>query len=214
MTRSRIAGITALLVTGLIGAGGCGRSDVTYVSNKDAGFFLKVPDNWTVYQVNSGNVAADIRIEVEGSWSVYLDSADPPARSHIEDPNPGSPIASIVIVPLTRLEANGEAPSATHAALRSMVLNGEADPLIVGAAGEIAVDEYVETEFDNGYWGNHITVQLPLSDGTVMTITQLAYFDGSLSRLYRLQFLCNQECYAQHEAEIDEIIDSLTLKNP
>jgi hypothetical protein len=202
-----IAAIALAAVASVLAA--CGSSDVRYVSNKEGGLFLKVPDSWTVFDVANGKVAADPRTTILGPWRVVLDSAAQPSRSHLESSDLDSPVGFIEITPLANVETP---PAPTQTALRSLMF-GDADPLAATADSGITVVDYAEVELSSGYWGNQLLVRNASSDGSEQTILQLAYANETFSRIYVMRVFCSSECFDQHQAEIQSIVDSWTLEN-
>ena len=154
----RRAGALLLGMAVASGLAACGEADNEYVANNDAGLFVRLPADWTVYEVANDNPAADPRTDVDaGRWRVVFDASDSPSRAHLEQPVPDAPVGFVEIVPTAMLEG---AQLSSHAALRSMLLGGQADPLDPSSDVDVEVLDYEEVDLGH-HWGNRIVAKLP-----------------------------------------------------
>lgn len=199
-----------LAAAGALIVDACSHSDVTYVSNRDAGVFLKVPDSWGTFPLLDGNVNPSAG-EAPGTWRVLFHGGKPPSRSAIEESLPTEPVGYVEVAPTSIV---GDAGSiATYTGLRSMLFAD--DPLEVAKFDDaVEIVQYEEVELDNGYWGSRLTMRYAPTDDNDQTVTQLAFLDGNFERMYLLRVFCTTVCYEEHHAEIDAVIDSWTLRNP
>ena len=67
-----------------------------------------------------------------------------------------------------------------------------------------------EVTMSSGYWGLRTTVE-SMGDQPVR-LEQLAMFDPSVHRLYRVTVNCTSSCFDTHTDDIESIFDSLTLR--
>lgn len=198
------------LAAGVLLLTACSHSDVEYVSNRDAGVFLKLPESWGTFPALDGDVDPSAG-EAPGTWRVLFDGSDSPSRSAVEAPQPEAPVGYIEVSPTALV---GDAGSiGTNVALRSLLYT--TDPLEAAKTDDrVEVVTYEEIELDNGYWGNRLTLRFAESEDNDQTVTQLAFLDRGFERIYLLRIFCTSTCYEEHRAQIDEVLDSWTLRNP
>jgi hypothetical protein len=206
MTRRRVVGL-AMALSALVGLGAaCGSPDNEYVANTDAGLFVRLPADWTIFEVASDNPAADPRIDPDaGAWRVVFDAAEDPSRAHLEVPVPDDPVGFVEIVPTAMME---NTRLTSHAALRSLIFAGEGDPLDPTSGVEVL--DYEEIDLGH-HWGNRLVAELNAPGGEVV-VTQLAFLDSASDRVHVLRVLCSTECYEENEDEINDVVDSWTLE--
>ncbi len=200
----------AVVASALVLAAGCGDPDNVYVANERAGVFLKLPNDWTTFQVERADPTANPRTSAEaGEWSVIVDAADQPLRSHLEEAAPEAPVGMLQIIPTPFLQdPEGNPISLTNQVLRALLLNLEGDPLTEPG---VEVVKYVEVDLGH-HWGIRLTAKLSQAEETEVQVTQFAFVDAGGKRLYRFRLLCSVACYAEHEDEINAVLDSWTLE--
>jgi hypothetical protein len=199
--------VTAVLAGIVAVAAACGGSGVQYLENQDAGFFLKFPDTWTRFDIEESPRPEDVTPD---AWHVFLDANDEPSQDHASTAQHDEPIALVEIRPLRTSER--QQISLTY--LRSMVMNGQADPVTLALTEQQGVELVAHEELHeaDGHWGSSIVVTLPEGDGEVITIGQRAMVDPELTTLYRLLIACRAECYDQNRQEIDDVFSSWTIE--
>jgi hypothetical protein len=186
--------------------GACGDAEHTYVEEPRSGLFVRLPPDWSVFPVDDGNPAGDPRRDpTTGRWSVIVDGAEVPSRSHAEDALPDAPLGNVQITPLAMLQ---ERLPLAQATLRRFFTADSSDPLV--ATATIADLEYEEIDLGHA-WGNRVEGTMNLGAGEIRVV-QLAFFDDGGDRLYRFRLLCSLACFVAHEAEINEVMDSFTLE--
>ena len=197
--------LAGILVAALV-LGACGSPDAKYVKNPDLGVFLKVPQSWTVFEVqtngpglvNMGSSVAKL------SWMVGFDGAVQPARAHLDEAVPAEPVGSLQILP-----AIGSSIEHSVAGLIKALSTGSDS---AGAAVPFQVIESGELSFPSGHWGVRIIMKADVGDGTTRQAQRMALFDSTGSYLYVLEIACDPECFDANKASIDEIFQSLTMK--
>jgi hypothetical protein len=210
MFGARGAGTLLLAMAVATGVAGCGDADNEYVANNDAGLFVRLPADWTVYQVADNNPAADPRTDADaGRWRVVFDASESPTRAHLDQLVPDAPVGFVEIVPTALLEG---AQLTSHAALRSMLLAGQGDPLDPSIDVDVEVLDYEEVDLGH-HWGNRIVAEMPAPGLENVIITQLAYLDSASNRVHVLRVVCSTTCYEAREDEINEVVDSWTLED-
>jgi hypothetical protein len=203
-----LGGLVGIAVAMVLFGSACGGADNEYVANNDAGLFVRLPADWAVFEVSTSNPAGDPRTDPEaGAWRVVIDGSDHPSRAHLEVAAPDEPVGFVEIVP-TALIQNTSLTS--HMALRSLLFNGEADPLDESSTADVL--DYEEIDLGH-HWGNRIVAELPARGGESVVVTQLAFLDSANDRVSVLRILCTTGCYEDNKSEIDEIVDSWTLED-
>jgi hypothetical protein len=198
---------TAVLAGIVAVAAACGGSGVQYIENQDAGFFLKFPDRWARFDIEESPRPDDVTPD---AWHVFMDANDQPTEDHAASAQHDEPIALVEIRPLR----GNERQQISLVYLRSMVMNGQADPVQLALTEEQGIElvSYEEVTQDAGYWGSSIVVTLPEGEGEVITIGQRAMVDPELTTLYRLLVACRAECYDDNRQEIDDVFSSWTIE--
>lgn len=215
MIRQRVKGLMLVVALCAVIVNACGSSGYEYVTNKDKGLYLKIPDSWQQVPLKVDNSRPD-NVFTSRPWQVLIDSAASASPSHFDDLSAEVPVGKAVILPL---ETNDPRDGISVTWLRSGVLapivgDNSIDPLALISDGNNTIEliDYKELSDDSGYWGTHIVVNVRVADDKWMTIGEIAETDTSLSNLYRLTVLCESSCYEDHLAEIDRIFDSWTLE--
>lgn len=211
---------------------GCGESEFRYVTDRETNTYLKVPRDWTRYDgdvlfdaeakllEDSGEGAPseiDRRIERLIQWRVGFDSSPKPSPLHVA----GLSDAVVVDVRVRDLLAR-ERDQVNQAALRNLVV--PYDELLQQEAADQSsrrIGETTNSNFrplredeitrDNGMRGVRLTYQLRGDDG-FYTIDQLSLVDGHNRRLWVLLVRASDDEYRANQAQIDEIIESFTIK--
>jgi hypothetical protein len=45
-----------------------------------------------------------------------------------------------------------------------------------------------------------------------VVVNQIGYLDGNTNKVYLMALMCSAECYADHRHDIDETVDSWTVR--
>lgn len=185
-----------------------GDADNSYIEQSEAGLFMRLPDDWEVFQVLDDHPAAGLTDASIGPWRVVFDGAANADRAHLEEPAPDDPVGFVEINPTPQ----GSGIS-TFLEMRALLGGGSLDsfePVDPLDSPDFDVVDY--DEFDlGGYYGNRLTVDTG-SPGGEIRISQIVAVDDGADRLYVVRLLCSVECYEDNEDEIDEVLDSFTLR--
>jgi hypothetical protein len=218
-TRAALAGLSVVLGAGLTS---CGGSGYEYVSNTDEGLFLRVPDDWSVIDVDTDDGTLG-RPGVALDWVRVVDSSPTPSAANYANPVPADPVGIAAVEPV---ETAGQRDDLNIQVLRTYALanyispesddptGATADPLAINqdADGPIEVISYEDDlTFEGGFRGQRIVFDLELDDGRVVTIDQTAVVDVDTTEVFRLLIKCEARCYADRQGEIDDIVDSWTI---
>ena len=196
-----VAGASSLLL-------GCGDADNVYVADEETGVYLRLPKDWTVFEVEDGNANVNPRTDpTSGEWAVIIDGASDPRRSHLEDLAPNDPVGRASVLNITTAQL-----PRTHAALRSLLTEDGSDPLETPSP-DLQVESYDEIEIgERGATGwCSRTDRRRVSSRRIM---QLAFFDDGGNRLTMFAVGCSAECYADHGDEIEAVVDTFTIEGP
>jgi hypothetical protein len=205
----------AVAALGLIAAS-CGGSGYEYVSNDEAGIFFKVPDDWSVIDVDTDDGTLG-RPGVPLDWVRVVDSSSAPAVTNYRTPVPADPVGIAVVEPV---ETASQRDGLSLEMLRTYALSGyvaetdtPVDPLVLNqeADGPLEMIAGYDINLDGGFHGQRIVFDLEIEPGQVVTIDQTALVDAETTEVYRLLIKCEAHCYADRRAEIDDIVDSWTI---
>jgi hypothetical protein len=212
--RRRGVGI-AVAALGLVAAS-CGGSGYEYVSNDEAGIFFKVPDDWSVIDVDTDDGTLG-RPGVPLDWVRVVDSSSVPTVTNYRTPVPADPVGIAVVEPV---ETASQRDGLSLEMLRTYALSGyvaetdtPVDPLVLNqeADGPLEMIAGYDINLDGGFHGQRIVFDLEIEPGQVVTIDQTALVDAETTEVYRLLIKCEAHCYADRRAEIDDIVDSWTI---
>jgi hypothetical protein len=198
--------LTLALVTVLAA---CGGADAKYVSNDKAGLYVKIPTDWQTVDLQAGDIKPEGVLATPEAWRVGIDGAADPKRADFETSAPDDPVGIIEVVPIDPTQISG-GPSLAF--LRSLLTGMTTDPSsgdAITPSVDVLKDE--EVTMSSGHWGVRTTVENPTDDDP-FRISQLALFDPGVHRLYRVTVGCTASCFDDHEAEIEAIFQSLTLR--
>ncbi len=195
----------------------CGGSGYEYVENDDAGLYFRVPDEWTVIEVNTDPGTLG-RPGVPLDWARVVDSSPSPTVTNFITAVPLQPVGAAFVEPVetaTQRDALDLEMLRTYA-LSGYVTEGEepADPLALNqeADGPVEVVNGYDVNLEGGIRGQRIVFNLEVSSGEIVTIDQTALVDAETTEVYRLLIKCEARCYADRQDEIDEIVDSWTIE--
>jgi hypothetical protein len=194
----------------------CGGSGYEYVSNDEVGIFFKVPDDWSVIDVDTDDGTLG-RPGVPLDWVRVVDSSPAPTVSNYRTPVPTDPVGIAVVEPV---ETVSQRDDLSLEMLRTYALSGyvaetdtPVDPLALNqeADGPLEMIDGYDINLDGGFHGQRIVFELEIEPGQVVTIDQTALVDSETTEVYRLLIKCEAHCYADRRAEIDDIVDSWTI---
>src|SRR5262245_3041209 len=205
---SRVRGLLAVVAAGLA-LSACGGSEYTYVENTDAGLYFRVPDAWTVIEVEQEDTGRPEAVNARNDgWIRLLDRSPTPGASNYEASLPAYPMGLASVTPVESAEARDQLDYAT---LRSYLL-GE-DPLVLadqeGSTLEL-VDGYDITT-DEGLRGQRLVYSVEVEGGRFVTYDHTALVNDETTEVYQLALKCEATCYEANRDEIDGIVESWTI---
>jgi len=195
-------------------ASACGGSGYTYHSNQDEKLYFKLPDDWTVFDTED---FGDEEIPA-GLWLRGFVGGPSPSIESVFTWVSDEPRGYVVVEPLGVMERD----ATSLATLRTTHFGADPetgdplDPLAYGMEhpDELQVLGYDDNVvLDSGPHGVHIRVAVtPPGSGETAIIDQTALVDAATSRRYVLSIGCTEECFEEHERDIEAVIESWTLE--
>jgi hypothetical protein len=206
MAAGRTPSALLLAVAIALAATACSGSGYTYVSSQSTKTFLKVPDDWTVYD------RADI-LEDDGPLRPVFDESDHFGVRFDAAPKPSLdhgffdaryPVGLVRVRPILGAERD----QYSIASLRNELL--QVDALL--EADEEAVELHSAKELNQeGLRGGRLEYTVHLDDD-VFTIAQIGMVDATTERVWILLVGCEATCYERHSEAIHRVLDSWTVE--
>jgi hypothetical protein len=200
-------GLAACVALGLVG---CSDSGYEYVSNSEAGLYFKVPDGWSVLEVDDAESGVPEPAGSVDSWLRLLDRSPSPGVANFNASLPLYPVGVASVASVGTLDDRDQLDYAT---LRAMATNGVDDPLLLASTDDSGVQlvSIEDITTDEGLRGERVIFNQEQDDGSTLTIDQTAMVDPQTTEIYRLLLKCEAHCYESNRSEIDEIADSWTI---
>jgi len=197
-------------VVAAVALAACG-TDYHYVKNSDEGVYLKVPNDWKLYDEEQYFRAtlekpspAQLRDLREHEWAAAFDSDPNPSPSNLNALDSRHPHG------FARIHDIGIDEHDTFSLQSARNLVAPVDELIdAGAAQVLDADEF---SLDGGFRGSHIVVNLGLEKGGYTTLDQTVVVDADTTKLYILALGCSDTCYEHNKDEIKSLVDSWTVR--
>ena len=212
----RARAVAAVLGAGVLLLAACGESKYRYITSSEAKTYLRVPNDWRVFDEDevlgrgSGLSPQTARALRARQWVVAFDSAPKPTLAHIDIP--GEHPAGLARVLVLDDEAKD---NVSLKVLRAQVFDGT-DPVEAELTGDPNVEVLSNEDVTRpgGLRGTHLVVNLRGATGQeYVTTNYLALVDNETRTLYLLFIGCRASCYEQHQAEIEQIVDSWTVRD-
>lgn len=199
-----------LAVTVGVGLTACGGSGYEYVENDDAGLYFRVPDSWSVLEVEEEDTGRpEGRGAVPDPWLRLLDRSPTPGASNYQAQVPSYPVGLASVTPVATLQ---ERDTLDYATMRSSVL-GE-DPLTLAEQPDSSlelVDGYDIIDIA-GMRGQRWIYTIEVEAGRFVTIDHTSLVNDDTTEVYSLALKCESTCYEDNRDEIDDIVDSWTIE--
>ena len=204
MPLSRAALAAAALVAG-IGASGCVEaSGFQYVSNRSAGAFVRMPEDWEVFDDREVREAfGDLESH---EWVVAFDANPKPKIDRFATLDADSPHPSGMVQVIHLDEERRDSFAIEE--LRSALVDVEA-----GADDGSVTDLEVDDVSPKGFEGERVRFTYVKPDGSRYRIAQTGLVDADLSTVYLFAVGCEEQCFAKHQSEIDELVTSWKVRS-
>jgi hypothetical protein len=205
--RTVLVGLAACAALGLTA---CSDSGYEYVSNGEAGLYFRVPDGWSVLEVDDAETGVPEPAGAVDSWLRLLDRSPRPGVENFNAPLPLYPVGVASVEQIQSLDARDQLDYAT---LRAMATNGIDDPLELASTADSGVQliSINDITTDEGLRGERVVFTMDQDDGSQLTVDQTAMVDPQTTEVYRLLLKCEAHCYESNRDEIDDIADSWTI---
>lgn len=213
----------ALLLT----TAACGSARDEYVTNKEAGLFVKLPDGWSQVRItdplllgiDSRAMSPEMLLALNTRfWTMQIDASGSTEPTAALVPDADRPNGFVQVRYLLPEEANtistnslrdllvpvDQAALAQEEKIRQDPVNARLQPEFL-----LLVDEPVQQE--GGVHGVHLVYQIRTATGLV-TIDQTSLLDQDQTVLYQLVLACTALCYLQNGGEIAGVQKSFTVK--
>jgi hypothetical protein len=206
--RGLLAVVAAAVAFGALSA--CGGSGYEYVQNDDAGLYFRVPDSWTVLEVeetDSGRPAP--AVATPDPWLRLIDRSPTPGAGNYQASLPGYPVGLASVRAVESAEARD---GLDYATLRSSVL-GE-DPLVLAdePGGTLELVDGYDITTDEGLRGQRLVYSVQVEGDRYVTYDHTALVNENTTEVYELLLKCEATCYEANRGEIDDIVDSWTIE--
>ena len=217
----RVGAVAIAVVAAILGAGGCGTPEFTYVKNSGQKTYFKVPHNWhqigteSLDNVLSGTNpdSATRQLRQQLWWSVAYDaSADPTPDHLLTDDVTTEPIVYARVAQLTESEQN----AVSLDMLRNVFLPVTPDARQAATALQLTGFELVHDEVltpSSGLHGVRVVYDYELGNGVLHTFDQTALVNNDGSKLYLLIIRCSTSCYRARSSELSAIAKSFTVRS-
>jgi hypothetical protein len=204
----RALGTVLVMLVGVLAAG-CVDSDYRYVKNGADRTYFKVPAGWHLYGEEelldeaSNSLSEDQRrARLDQGWQVAFDASPRRSIRHVGNYAAHYPEGIAMVRSLT--------PEAADA----LSLGQLADVFGVQSvieAGQGEMLDYEHVTRDGGFRGVHLVAQLQVG-GKVALLDQTILVNQASTKVYALIVSCTAKCFDEHQDEIDEVVDSWTVK--
>lgn len=179
-----------------LGVAGCVDPTYGYLSEPDAGFALRYPEDWDEVAVDPTGV----------EWIRAVDAAEPPSSAHLDTFAVDAPFLVAQVLPL----GTDDADTYTVSQLRQLAHPERLDPTAVtDGSVRVDVDERVVT--DDGFEGHHLRFDLDLDGGETVTVEHFAALAPDRDTVYRVRVACREACFDRSATDIGEVFDSIDL---
>ena len=180
-----------LAATGLVSGCSVRGSDYQYVRSRSTGTYLRLPEKWKV---------ADFRGDEQVTFGRMFDGAE------IDNERPiaasDEPTGFVQVRELSVEERD----IVSFELLRNAFFDIDAGT----TDGTIEVLAYAPAD-QGDFRGQRIVFRSETEVGTAV-ISQTVLLDPHTTRFHLLVVGCDERCYTDHEAEIDAVVTSLTIK--
>lgn len=188
-------------------AGGCGAPEYHYVKNTEDQTFVRVPQQWTLFDedelLRNSELSPELKDRIkELTWQVGFDAAPDPNPAHVWSAT-RHPWGLVQVRELQPEERDRFSLSNLRAVLLDF------DPLAEESQAEGGVEVVASRDIEqSGLHGNELLINLRLRDGELVKWRQVALIDSRLRKVHVLAISCDSICYNANEKVIDQVVAS------
>lgn len=207
MALRRAASLVGALsaAVGMTAASACVEgSGFQYVSNRNAGAFVRMPDDWEVFGDREIREAMGDVETLE--WAVAFDASPEPSIDRFATLDTTSPYPSgmVRVIQLTEEES---------AFFSVEVLRNVLVPVDQGMDDGTVVDVDIDDHSPKGFEGEQLSYTLVKPDGSRYRIIQTGLVNESLTTVYLFAAGCEERCFSKHRRVIDELVSSWKVRS-
>ena len=188
---------------------GCSQPAYRFIGSDDRDFVLRVPHTWTPLNTSDVLKAGGLDPATQVAWTAFYDASAKPGVDHLQTPTAADPVLVVARIPLTK----DQRASITGDQLREAILplTPELRPQALAAhVFRVLENQTVAAKNENG-----ARIRYSYVVGGVPEIwDRIALIDPKLTAVHVITVHCTQACYTAHQAEITDVVTSLTLKTP
>ena len=209
MTRRLVSCLaTSLALAFTVSLVACSGSGYHYVTSKKTGVFLRVPNDWRVFNRDAlaeGLKQSGSSLDEETLFIAGFDSAPKPSIVHVAPLDPGSdhPTGLVRVKQLTGEERD----VVSFQALRNLLL-----PVDQGMQdNKVKLLGRADLAPKAGLRGQRYVYQVLKDEGGSFIVDQTALVDSKTERLFMLAVACEAGCYADNRKTVDKVVTSWTV---
>ena len=204
MARSRAA-VAAIALVSVLLAGCIEASGFQYVSNRSAGAFVRMPEEWKVYGDREMREALGDLVTHE--WVVSFDASPKPSIDRFASLDTRSKHPS-GIVQVINLSEDDRALFSVESLRNALV------PVDTGREDGTVLDVDIEDDLaPEGFEGERLRFTYVKDDGSRYRIAQTGFVDADLTTVYLFAVGCEERCFSRHQAVIDELVASWKVRS-
>ena len=192
----------------VVGAGltACAGSGYTHLSSKSTRTFLKVPDDWKVFDKEQvlSNPSPYLVSDKNDRFLVAFDAAPTPSLKH-SFVDGDYPFGQVRVRELDLQEHD----QYSFSTLRNEFI--PLDSLLEQNAESVELLAPARLLTRDGLRGSQLEYAVHLDKGT-FTINQVGFVDTATHTVWFIAVGCSDKCYRQHKADIHRVIDSWTVE--
>lgn len=192
----------AALVSGF-SAGCVEASGFQYVSNRSAGAFVRMPEEWEVFSDREMREALGDLETLE--WGVSFDANPKPSIDRFATLDTESPHPSGIVQVIQLTE--GQRSQFSVGALRNVIL-----PVDAGLEDGTVIKMDEQDISPKGFEGERLWFTF-VPDGSRYRIAQTALVNAELTTVYLFAVGCEQRCFSKYERVIDELVSSWKVRS-
>lgn len=205
----------------------CGSSRYTYVTNKNAGTFLKVPSAWNHQKVagalafvgiDARKLSPEMARQIASrEWLVTLDASGA-ANTSLLKLDASQPKGFVQVRTLLPEEADAISTNDLRnqfvdiqAAQQAQDQAVQKDPQGARLTPEFLLLADNQVHKSGGVHGVHLVYELRTTTG-LTTIDQTSLLDQDSTTIYQLVVACSSLCFAQYGSDVEHVAQSFTIK--
>lgn len=201
-----------LVAVVLLVAVGCGSPKYHYVKSSSDRTYLRVPQDWTLFDEDQLASGLDESPEAKEqykrlTWSVAFDAAPKPSLDHVLSLSLSDHPVGLVQVRTLLPEQRDQF---SLSSLRAVLL--DFDPLGSDQQADVEVVDSRDVERPGGLHGNELLINIKNPGGQVLKWRQIALVDSGVRKVHVLALSCEADCYAKNRKVIDQVVSSWKVK--